>query len=163
MIDYYKKKKNEQFREDLLKSFQKDLWNDERVMHDNVLGRMVDNDAICKCRLSRYGQMSKAIQKFTQKTDDYNDMQKAKDSWKAADKGYDARDFDLEQNVAVIYFEYFGEGFSGEPYPSKDDHYTCRTCGLKMQMSLKMLPDRCPKCGRETPLGELYKEKVLKR
>ena len=157
------KKENEQFREDLNKSFMNDLWNDERVMHDKYLGRMVDNDAICKCRLSRYGQQSAAIKKMTQRTEDYNDMQKAKDSWKAAGTGYDARDFDLEQNVALIYFQYFGEGFYGEPFPSKDDSYTCRGCGLKMLMSLKTLPEKCPRCGRETPLGELYKEKVLKK
>ena len=157
------KRENEQFRNDVAENLTADLWQDERVMQDRYLARMVDNDAICKARLSRYGQMSKAIRRMTQRTDDYNDMQKAKDSWKAADSGYDARDFDLEQNVALIYFNAFGQGFYGEPFPSKDDHYTCRGCGLKMQMSLKMLPERCPKCGRETPLGELYKERVLKR
>lgn len=157
------KREKEQFRDNVIQSLTTDLWRDERVMQDKYLARMVDNDAICKCRLSRYGQQSKAIRKMTQRTEDYNDMQKAKDSWKAAGSGYDARDFDLEQNIAVIYYEAFGQGFSGEPFPSKDDHYTCRGCGLKMAMSLKTLPERCPTCGRETPLGELYKEKVLKR
>lgn len=157
------KRENEQFRENVNQSITKDLWNDERVMHDGLIGRMVDNDAIAKCRLSRYGQQSKAIEKMTQRTEDYKEMQKAKDSWKAAGKGYDARDFDLDQNVAMIYYRWFGTGFYGEPFPSKDDHYTCRGCGLKMMMSLKMMPESCPRCGRETPLGELYKEKVLSK
>jgi len=162
-MSYSKKRGNEEFRENLIKSFMTDMWNDERIMNDQLLGRMVDNDAICKCRLSRYGQQSKAIQKFTQRTEDYNDMQKAADSNRAAGAIYDSRDFNLEDNVAMIYFDYFGTGFYGEPFPSKDTKYICRGCGLEMRMSLKMMPENCPKCGRETPLGELYKEKVLKR
>lgn len=162
-MSYSDKKRHEDFREALRKDLTKDLWNDERVMRDASLARMVDNDAIAKCRLSRYGQQSKEISKFTQRTGDYDDMQKARDSWKAAGTGYDARDFDLDQNVAQIYFDHFGEGFYGEPYPSKDSEYVCRGCGVRMQMSLKMLPEFCPKCGRETPLHELYAERVLKR
>ena len=161
-MSYSKKRENEDFRENLLKSFQKDLWQDERVMDDRLLGRMVDNDAIAKCRLSRYGYQSSSVAKFTHRTEDYNDMQKAADTKNAGDM-YDARDFDLEQNVALIYFENFGEGFYGEPFPSKDTEYRCRGCGLLMKMSLKTLPERCPRCGRETPLGELYKERILKR
>lgn len=161
-MSYSKKRSNEEFRENLISSLMEDLWTDERVMNDRLLGRMVDNDAIAKCRLSRYGQQSKAIAKATQRTGDYDDMQKARDSNKAAGKGYDARDFDLDQNVAEIFFNAYGEGFYGEPFPSKDNGYTCR-CGLKMMMSLKMTPERCPRCGRETPLGQLYKDRILKR
>jgi len=157
------KRRHEEFSEVLRKNVYKDLWTDERVMHDASLARTVDSDVLAKCRLSRYGQQSKAISRFMHKTEDYNDMQKAADATKPADKGLTPKDFDLDQNVAAIYFQYFGEGFYGEPFPSKDDHYTCRGCGVKMLMSLKTLPERCPKCGRETPLGELYKERVLKR
>lgn len=162
MKNYYKKRENEEFRENLIKSFQRDMWQDERVMNDRLLARMVDNDAICKCRLSRYAQQSAAVSRLTHRTEDYNEMQKAADTKNAGDM-YDARNFDLEQNVAQIYFDAFGTGFYGEPYPSKDTEYTCRGCGLKMMMSLKTLPEHCPKCGRETPLGELYKERILKR
>jgi len=157
------KRRHEDFSEALRKNITNDLWTDERVMHDRNLARAVDHDVLAKCRLSRYGQQSQAVSRFMHRTEDYNDMQKVKDEFRPADKNIMARDFDLDQNVALIYFEHFGEGFYGEPFPSKDDHYTCRGCGLKMLMSLKTLPERCPKCGRETPLGELYKERVLKR
>lgn len=161
-MSYSDKRRHEEFRESLRKNLTTDMWNDERVMTDATLGRMVDNDAIAKCRLSRYGQQSKAIARLTQRTDDYAEMQKLKDSWKATGKGYDARDFDLEENIALIFFNAYGEGFYGEPFPSKDDHYTCR-CGLKMAMSLKVMPERCPRCHRETPIGQLYKDKILKK
>lgn len=162
-MSYSDKRRHEDFRETLRKNVSKDLWNDERVMSDATLARLVDDDALTKCRLSRYGQQSRQIASMTQRTDDYNDMQKARDSWRPADVKMDARDFDLDQNLALIYYEAFGEGFSGEPFPSKDTEYTCRGCGLKMQMSIKLLPERCPTCGRETPLGELIKEGVLRR
>ena len=162
-MSYSDKRRHEDFREALRKNLMKDLWSDERIMTDGTLARMVDADAIEKCRLSRYGQQSKQIARMTQRTDDYNEMQKARDSWKPADVKMDARDFDLDQNLAEIYYNWAGEGFNGEPFPSKDTEYTCRGCGLKMQMSIKLLPERCPKCGRETPLGELIKEGVLRR
>jgi hypothetical protein len=100
---------------------------------------------------------------MTVHTGDGDDMQKARDrGYRPTGKGYDARDFELEDNIAMIFFNAYGEGFYGEPFPSKDTGYTC-LCGLKMQMSLKMTPERCPRCGRETPLGQLYKDRILKR
>lgn len=162
MKDYYRKRKNEEFRENLIKSLTTDLWNDERVMNDQLLGRMVDAEAITKCRLSRYGYQSKAIAKFANKTEDANDMEKARDSNRPTGKGYDARDFALDENVAEIFFRAYNEGFNGEPFPSKDSNYTCR-CGLKFAMGAKHMPERCPRCGKETPLGQLYKDKILKR
>jgi len=157
------KRRHEEFSETLRKNIARDLWNDERVMRDSSLVHAVDHDVLAKCRLSRYGQQSKLVSGFMHRTEDYNDMQKVKDEFRPADKNIMARDFDLDQNVALIFFNAYGEGFYGEPFPSKDDHYTCRGCGLKMMMSLKTLPERCPTCGRETPLGQLYKDKVLKR
>lgn len=157
------KRRHEEFSETLRKNIMTDLWQDERVMHDANIARAVDHDALAKCRLSRYAQQSKAVAKMMYSTGDYDDMQKVKDEFRPADKNIMARDFDLDQNVALMFFNAYGEGFYGEPFPSKDDHYTCRGCGLKMLMSLKTLPERCPKCGRETPLGQMYKDKVLKR
>jgi len=151
------------FHLDLKKEIMKDLWRNERVMDDKYLGRMVDADALAKCRLRRYGYESKNLSKYTQRSGDYDDMQKAKDKFRAADKTVQARDWDLDQNVAAIYFNAFGTGFYGEPYPSKNTEWTCPRCGLCYQLSLKTLPERCMRCGRETPIGELYKEKVLKR
>ena len=158
------KKDVDESREDIYKAFQDDLWNDERIVSDRTLGRMVDASAIEKCRLSRYGQQSKTISRFTQRTGDYDDMQKARDQgYRPADKGYDARDFDLDQNIAMLFYNAYGEGFYGEPYPSKDDEYICKGCRIKMKMSLKAMPERCPRCNRETPLGQLYKDRILKR
>jgi len=158
-----KSRRNEQFREDLRKSIMGTLMQDERVMSDAYLGRVVDASAIEKCRLSRYGQQSGLVRHMTNRTEDANDMQKARDRGdRPTGKGYDARDFDLDDNVALIFYNAYGEGFHGEPYPSKDNGYTC-ICGLKMMMSLKMMPERCPRCGRETPLGQLYKDRILKR
>lgn len=162
-MSYSDKRRHEDFREAMRKSLTEEMWRDERTMTDATLARMVDSDAIERCRLSRYGQQSKAIAKLTQRTEDYNEMQKARDMGRPAGVRVDARDFDLDQNLAVIYYDAFGEGFYGEPFPSKDDHYTCKGCGVKMMMSIKLLPEHCPKCGRETPLGELIKEGVLRR
>ncbi len=153
----------DQFHLDLQKEITKDLWRNERVMDDFYLAHMVDADALAKCRLSRYGHESKSLAKYTNRSGDYNDMQKAKDAFRAADKNVQARDWDLDQNVALVYFEHFGEGFYGEPFPSKNTEWKCPRCGTHYMLSLKTLPERCMKCGRETPIGELYKERVLKR
>lgn len=164
-MSYSKKRGHEEFRENLIKSFEKDLFQDARVMNTASIGRMVDHEAINKCRLSRYAQESQAIRKFTEKTGDYDEMQKLKDQGyrPASTEKYDARDFDLDQNVCEIFFNAYGENFyGGDVVTDPSEGYTCK-CGLKMSISLKTMPDRCPRCNRETPMGQLYKDKILKR
>ena len=122
LMSYSDKRRHEDFREALRKDFMKDLWNDERVMSDSALTRVVDADAICKCRLSRYGQQSSAVAKMMYKTEDYNDMQKARDAtFNRNDKHILARDFDLDQNVAALYFNAYLQGLRSQiPYVVED-------------------------------------------
>ena len=164
-MSYSRKKSNEEFREALRKSLTQELYQDSRVMSTQSIARMVDHEAINKCRLSRYAQESQAIRKMTERTGDYDDMQKLKDQGyhPASAEKYDARDFDLDQNVCEIFFNAYGENFyGGDVVTEPSEGYTCK-CGLKMKISLKTMPERCPRCNRETPMGQLYKDKILKR
>ena len=163
-MSYSHKKEKEDFRDNLIKSFEKDLFTDARLMKTQSIGRMVDHEAINKCRLSRYAQQSRMIRRLTERTGDYDDMQKLKDrGYKPAGKAYDPRDFDLDQNICEIFFREYGENFyGGDIVTEPSEGYTCK-CGMKMLCSMKSMPERCPHCNRETPLGQLYKDKVLKR
>lgn len=152
----------EHARQALYKDIKKDLFTNARVMHTHQIGRVIDHDVLTKCRLSLYGQQSDAIKRMTHKTGDYDDMEKVRSTYD--DYHINPASFELEDNLCVIYFNTYGESFEGTDIIDRpEDGYTCGGCHIKMQMSLKLLPDYCPRCGRITPLGRLKKDKVLRR
>lgn len=153
---------NEALRQALEKDFRRNLFTNARLMNANTLGRFVDADEINKCRLSLYGQQSDKIKRFTQRSGDYDDMVKARDMI----NGYDVNPafFELEDNICTIYFNAYGENFyGGEVIDRADDGYRCLGCGVHMQVSLKTLPNECPRCKHITPLGRLKKDGILRR
>lgn len=154
----YAQRSREQFREDLRKSF---TYDDIRLMDSRALARNVDAKVVEKTRLSIYGSQSDQIKRMTHRTEDYNDMQKARDTntWGTLD----ARMFELEDNIPQIYYETYGQGFYGEPFPSKDGEWICPKCGLKYKMSLKTLPYECERCREITPMGELARDGTMRR
>lgn len=139
-------------------------WDDMRLMSPEVIGRYVDSQVVNKMRLSLYGQQSKAIAKHMYSSEDYNDMQKARDTWKPAGKGVDARDFDLDQDLAVMYFNFYGHNFEGgDIVDDSSKGWECPCCHLKYSMSLKTLDDKCMRCGWLTPLGEMKRDGAFRR
>ena len=153
---------NEAFRQALEKDIRRRLFTDARVMHTGTIGRMVDAEAINKCRLSLYGQQSEKIKKMTHRSGDYDDMEKVRSTY--GDYRINPAFFDLEDNLCVLYFNTYGENFyGGEIIDRPEDGYRCLGCGLHMNMSIKLLPDYCPRCKHITPMGRMKKDKVLRR
>ena len=150
----------EQFREDLSKSMYN--FNDMRLLNNRTLGRHVDEDVVNKCRLSLYGQQTRAINKMVNRSGEEEDMERLRAT--KGDYRLDAREWALGDNVAAIYFNYYGHGFYGDPIvDNPEDGWTCPKCRLKYKMSLKTLPEYCKRCDHITPIGELVRDKVMRR
>lgn len=156
----------EEFRENLRKNIMKDLFTDSRLMNTSTLLHVVDEEPLEKCLLSTYGQMKSLTDRYIQHSEDYTDMEKARDARVDAAKAakvLDPREIGLEQNLEEVYFNYYGHGAHDSPVPDRPGaSYAC-DCGLKMMMGWKRLPLQCPKCRRITPTGELKRDGVLKR
>lgn len=151
----------ESFEEALRKNISRDLFTDSRIMSDAALLRNVDEDALNKCRLSTYGQMRSLNQRLITRTGDEEDVQKARA--KRGDYKAFAAEMPLEDDVERLYFEYYGENFSGGPVVDRPGApYIC-PCGLKMMMVASALPEECPRCHRLTPVGKLIRDGVLRR
>ena len=149
----------EEFREQLRKSID---FTDMRLMSTAALARNVDAEAVNKCRLSLYGKQSEMIRRMTTRSEDYEQMERARAS--KGDYSLDAREFALEDNVAQIYFNYYGHNFyGGRVVDSPDKGWTCPHCGLKHMMSLKTLPPYCDRCHYISPIGEMIRDGVMRR
>ena len=150
----------ETFREDLRKEIMKDLFTDSRLMNNAMIRNFVDDDALNKCRLSTYGQMRRLTNDMVTKTEDEEDVEKAR---RMNGNYSQLQNLSLGDNIEQIYFDTYGEGFDGSPVvdPPRDS-YTC-VCGTKMMMPSMALPDECPRCKRLTPLGKLKADGVLRR
>lgn len=136
--------------------------DDMRLMDTRALARNVDADVLNKCRLSIYGAQSDVVKRMTRKTGDYDDMEEVRS--KKKDYKLDAREFALEDNIAVIYFNYYGHGFyGGEVIDNENDGWTCPKCGLRYNMELCAMPYECSWCRHLTPIGELARDGVLHR
>ena len=150
---------NEDIHERFLKSID---WNDYRIMSPQFLARNADEDAVNKCRVSLYGQQSRGIRKVIERTDDYYDMEKARDTANAGT--VDARTIGLDEDIALMYFHFYGHNFEGGPIVDNAlDGWTCPYCHLKYKMDLKTLPLECKRCGALTPLGELKRDGAFRR
>lgn len=151
----------ENYHEALRKEFCKDLAQNARILDSPLLLRHVDEDVVNKTRLSFYDTYSKEIAKTTVRTGDYDDMEKARDT--KHECGLDSRDFALESQFEVEYFNFYGHGYNGSPVVDKlGAPYKC-PCGVSMEMTMKAAPEFCPICHRITPFGELKRDKWEKR
>lgn len=153
-------RQNEAFREDLRKSMS--TFTDMRLLNPQTLARHVDAEAVNKCRMKIYHDQKRMINKMTSRSGDDDDMEKARST--KGDYSMDMREFALSDNVAQIYFDFYGHGFNGSPIvDNPDDGWTCPRCGLKYKMSLKALPEYCKKCATITPLGELMRDDAFRK
>ena len=149
----------EEFREQLRKDISED---DMRLLTPDALSRMADPDRVNRYRESLFHTQSRQIAAATRKTGDYDDMEKYRAT--KGDYSVDEREFALEDNIAMIYFHFYGENFEGgEIMDNPNDGWTCPGCHLKYGMSLKGLPDRCLRCGWLSPLGRLKKDDAFRR
>lgn len=150
---------SEEFREQLRKDIS---YDDMRILSTDSLARMADPDTVNRFREDIYKQRRDQTARLTRKTGDYDDMEKLRAT--KGDYKMDEREFALEDNVAWIYFNFYGENFEGgEIMDNPDDGWTCPGCKLKYAMSLKGLPDRCNRCGWLSPLGRLKKDDAFRR
>jgi len=151
----------DQFRDDLRKSI---TYDDMRLLDTKTLARVADADAVAKCRVRMFRNQSRAIERYVNSSGDDDIMQKTRDSWKAAGTGVDCRDLALSDNIALIYFNHYGENFEGGEIPDNADMgWECPCCHVKYQINLSTLPDNCLRCGWETPMGRLRRDGVLRR
>ena len=149
----------EEFREQLRKDISED---DLRILSPDSLSRMADPDRVNRFRQQEYHQQSRQIADMTRRTGDYDDMEKCRAT--KGDYRIDEREFALEDNIAMIYFNFYGENFEGgEIMDNPNDGWVCPGCKLKYAMSLKGLPDRCMRCVWLSPLGRLKKDDAFRR
>lgn len=150
---------HEEFREQLRKSIDKD---DMRLMSQDSLSRVADPEAVNRYRLEIYKQQSDGIRRMTSRSGTDAEMEKYRAT--KGDYKMDAREFALSDNVAEMYFQFYGENFEGgEIIDNVEDGWTCPGCKLTYKMSLKTLPDRCQRCGWLSPLGRMRKDGVFRR
>lgn len=156
----------EMFREALRKSITNDIFTDSRLMDTPLLLHTVDADIVTKTRLSTYGQMDRLNRHMINRTEDYTDMEKARDTRidsSKLDNKLDYRQIGLDQSLEEIYFNYYGHGANDSPVPDRPGApYKC-PCGTKMMTGWKTMPLQCPRCHRLTPAGELQRDGILKR
>lgn len=160
-------REHERFRENLRKNYSNDLFSNARLLSNSNIARNVDAEAVNKCRLSMFGQMSSMTNKMANRSEDYEQMEKARsksvDASKLEDK-LDPREFGLDQYVEQIYFNYYGHGYDGGPVCDRPNApWICPGCGLKVMMSMKLMRTNCPICKHITPIGELKRDGVIKR
>lgn len=148
--------------EDVRRCFAEDLFTDARLLDSSIMLRNVDEDAINKCRLSIYGQESSLVKRHSIKTEDYEQMEKARAT--KGDYKLDAREYALEDSVEKIYFDFYGHGYNDSPVIDRPGApYVCPCGRVKLGMNAKTFPERCPCCGRLTPVGELIRDGVMRR
>lgn len=149
----------DEFRDQLVHSID---YDDMRLMSPASLARWLDVEKVNRFREDIFKQQSEGVRRMTQRSGTADEMEKYRAT--KGDYGVDAREFALEDNIAVIYFNFYGENFEGgEVIDNPEDGWTCPGCKLKYKMSLKTLPDRCMRCGWESPLGRLKRDDAFRR
>ena len=150
---------SEEFRERMHHAF---TPYELRIMPASLLERWVDPEVANRLRLDIYRQQKRGIERMTVRSGQDAEMEK----YRATKGDYDmcAREFALSDNLAEMYFSFYGENFEGgEIVDNPDDGWTCPICKLKYGMSLKTLPDRCLRCRQLTPLGRMKKDGAFNR
>lgn len=143
--------------------FSKMRYNLARVVDTPLLLNWADETALQRAREDIIRKQQQAVYNFTNKTEDADDMQKYRDSYRKSGSGIDCRDFDLDQSFEKIYFDYFGHGYNGSPVMNRPgEAYKC-PCGVSMEMDMRLAPKYCPVCKHITPLGEIEQSRVMNR
>ena len=149
---------HESFRENLRKSFD---WNDARILDTHILARNMDADIANRYRLDLYKSQSDAVKRLT-RGDDYADMEKMRG--KVGNYVVDAREYALEEDLAVKYFNFYGCNYEGgEIVDDQNKGWECPGCHVKYMTIWKCLPDRCQRCGWLTPIGEMKRDGAFRR
>lgn len=150
---------DEEFEELLRHDFDE---TDLRIQSARMLQDWADAEAANRLRQDIYNQKRRSVERMISRSGTGDLMEKLRAT--KGDYRMDAREFALSDNVAEMYFNFYGENFEGgEVMDNSDDGYTCPWCHLKYGMSLKAMPDNCYRCRAITPLGRLKKDGAFNR
>lgn len=135
---------------------------DMRIQSTRMLQDWSDPERANRVRQDIYDQKRRSIERMTSRSGTADLMEKLRAT--KGDYAMDAREFALSDNVAEMYFNFYGENFEGgEVMDNSDEPYVCPWCKLKYGMSLKNMPDNCLRCRALTPLGRLKKDGAFNR
>lgn len=135
---------------------------DMLIQSARMLQDWSDPERANKVRQDVYNQKRRSIERMTRRSGTADLMEKLRAT--KGDYSVDAREFALSDNIAEMYFNFYGENFEGgEVMDNSDEPYVCPWCKLKYGMSLKNMPDNCLRCRALTPLGRLKKDGAFNR
>lgn len=127
-----------------------------------LLVRWVDEDVINRARFDMARRNQRATAKAMFKSGDADDMEKYREQ-KGGKFSLDAAEFTLDDQFEQMYFDFYGEGYNGEPAMNRlGEPYKC-PCGVSMEMNMKTAPPYCPVCHRATPIGRMIEDGYLHR
>lgn len=142
------------FREAVRREYEKNLIKNIRTMGTAKVGRVVDAEVMTQAVVKQFNN-DRWSRAGAFEGEQGAEFQKARNQYSQGYHALEVMDRDIEQ----IYFDKFGEGFNGESYPTPPyASYKCACGRVTMQMNAKFMPERCPTCGRLTPLGRLNEE-----
>ncbi len=151
----------ENYREGIRKNSLLQMPDYARCQDTALLVRWVDAEALNKARYDLARRNRRATAREMARTGDADDMEKYRAS--KGDYKLDSREFTLDDQFEQMYFDFYGEGYNGEPAMNRvGEPYRC-PCGVSMEMSMKTAPPYCPVCHRATPIGRMMEDGYLHR
>lgn len=151
----------ENYREGIRKNSLLQMPDYARCQDTALLVRWVDAEALNKARYDLARRNRRATAREMARTGDADDMEKYRAS--KGDYKLDSREFTLDDQFEQMYFDFYGEGYNGEPAMNRvGEPYRC-PCGVSMEMSMKTAPPYCPVCHRATPIGRMIEDGYLHR
>lgn len=151
----------ENYREGIRKNTLLQMPDYARCQDTALLVRWVDAEALNKARYDLARRNRRATAREMARTGDADDMEKYRAS--KGDYKLDSREFTLDDQFEQMYFDFYGEGYNGEPAMNRvGEPYKC-PCGVSMEMNMKTAPPYCPVCHRATPIGRMMEDGYLHR
>lgn len=151
----------ENYREGIRKNTLLQMPDYARCQDTALLVRWVDAEALNKARYDLARRNRRATAREMARTGDADDMEKYRAS--KGDYKLDSREFTLDDQFEQMYFDFYGEGYNGEPAMNRvGEPYRC-PCGVSMEMNMKTAPPYCPVCHRATPIGRMMEDGYLHR
>lgn len=151
----------ENYREGIRKNSLLQMSDYARCQDTALLVRWVDAEALNKARYDLARRNRRATAREMARSGDADDMEKYRAS--KGDYKLDSREFTLDDQFEQMYFDFYGEGYNGEPAMNRiGEPYRC-PCGVSMEMSMKTAPPYCPVCHRATPIGRMMEDGYLHR
>lgn len=151
----------ENYREGIRKNSLLQMPDYARCQDTALLVRWVDAEALNKARYDLARRNRRATAREMARSGDADDMEKYRAS--KGDYRLDSREFTLDDQFEQMYFDFYGEGYNGEPAMNRiGEPYRC-PCGVSMEMSMKTAPPYCPVCHRATPIGRMMEDGYLHR